>query len=211
MPKLTLSFKGHVINVFHLESDVTHIGRDPDCAIQIDSLAIAPHQVTLTKQDNNHFLEACDEAYPVFVNHQQQTKTDLHHGDVIQIGKHTLSYAEDAIDLSNITDTPLSQPQTDAEPTPQDALDSTASNSILQVVNGEHFGRVIPLKRNMTRLGHTGGDCAMIARREEGYFISFLEGNAPPVINNKPLGKQAQLLKDGDFIEIGGTMMQFHT
>ncbi|MFC1311876.1 MAG: hypothetical protein G8D80_17010 [gamma proteobacterium symbiont of Ctena orbiculata] len=50
----------------------------------------------------------------------------------------------------------------------------------------------------------------MIARREDGYFITFLEGPNPPRINRKPMGNQAQLLTDGDIIDVGGTQMQFH-
>jgi hypothetical protein len=83
-------------------------------------------------------------------------------------------------------------------------------SGILQIINGDNFGRIIPLKRNMTRIGHAGGDCAMITRREAGYFISFLEGPNPPSINRKPIGEQAQLLSDGDIIDVGGTQMQFH-
>ncbi len=209
MPKLTLTFKGRVMDVFHLEDAITRIGRDPDCAISIDSLAIAPHQVTISTQQNGYLLEAQDDEFPVLVNHERTEKTSLYHGDVIQIGKHTLTFSEDAMELGNLIDGPFPETQPVECPDGDDEEDPT-SQGILQIVNGEHFGRIIPLKRNMTRIGHTGGDCAMIARREEGYFISFLEGDHPPVINNQRMGEHAQLLNDGDLIEVGGTQMQFH-
>jgi hypothetical protein len=85
-----------------------------------------------------------------------------------------------------------------------------ADTGILQIVNGDNFGRIIPLKKNLTRIGHSGGDCAMVARREDGYFISFLEGSNPPSVNQRPIGNQAQLLTDGDIIDLGGTQLQFH-
>jgi hypothetical protein len=88
--------------------------------------------------------------------------------------------------------------------------DLKAYTGILQIVNGDNFGRIISLKKNLTRIGHAGGECAMIARRENGYFISFLEGTSPPSINKRPIGNQAQLLMDGDIIDLGGTKMQFH-
>jgi pSer/pThr/pTyr-binding forkhead associated (FHA) protein len=209
MPKLTLTFKGRVMDVFHLEDAVTRIGRDPDCAISIDSLAIAPHQVTISTLQDGYLLEAQDEEFPVLVNHERTEKVPLYHGDIIQIGKHTLTFSEDAMELGNLADEPFPEIQPIESPD-GDNEEDPASEGILQIVNGEHFGRIIPLKRNMTRIGHTGGDCAMIARREEGYFISFLEGDHPPVINNQHLGEHAQRLNDGDLIEVGGTQMQFH-
>ncbi|MET0026048.1 MAG: FHA domain-containing protein [Candidatus Thiodiazotropha sp.] len=209
MPKLTLTFKGRVMDVFHLEDAVTRIGRDPECTISIDSLAIAPHQVTISTLQDGYLLEAQDAEFPVLVNHEPTEKTPLYHGDVIQVGKHTLTFSEDALELGNLMEEPFPQfhPVEDSD---EDDEDDLANKGMLQIVNGEHFGRIIPLKRNMTRIGHTGGDCAMIARREEGYFISFLEGDHPPVVNNQRLGEHALQLNDGDLIEVGGTQMQFH-
>lgn len=211
MAKLTLSFKGRVIDVFHLESDKTQIGRNEDCTISIDSLAIAPIQAIVTRLvDQRYLIKALDEAFPVLVNHEKIEETTLNHGDVIQIGKHTLSFAEDVMDLGvHLSQTATADQLIDE--VVQDKRDELLPRpGVLQIMNGDDFGRIIPLKRNMTRIGHAGGDCAMIARRENGYFISFLEGPSPPSINRKPIGHQAQLLTDGDIIDVGGTQMQFH-
>ncbi|MCG8486300.1 MAG: FHA domain-containing protein [Chromatiales bacterium] len=211
MPKLTLSFKGRVIDVFHLEADSTKIGRDPDCTIAIDSLAIAPLQATITEAGDVYRLEAEDEAFPVLVNHEKTEEINLHHGDVIQIGKHTLTFAEDVMELgADLSLSPATAAEPDQTETEENDGDEQASSSVLQIVNGDNFGRIISLHRHMTRIGHTGGDCAMIARREEGYYITFLEGINPPTVNKQPLADQGQLLNDGDLIEVGGTQMQFH-
>ncbi|MEW8474453.1 MAG: FHA domain-containing protein, partial [Candidatus Thiodiazotropha endolucinida] len=101
MAKLTLSFKGRVIDVFHIERDKTEIGRNDDCTIPIDSLAIAPVQAVITRNDDqSYLLQAQEEAFPVLVNHEKTEEITLNHGDVIQVGKHTLSFAEDVMDLS---------------------------------------------------------------------------------------------------------------
>ncbi|MES9813685.1 MAG: FHA domain-containing protein [Candidatus Thiodiazotropha sp.] len=100
--------------------------------------------------------------------------------------------------------------QLTGENEPIESDESKSTSGVLQIINGDNFGRIIPLNRNMTRIGHAGGDCAMIARRENGYFITFLEGPNPPRINRKPIGNQAQLLTDGDIIDVGGSQMQFH-
>ncbi|MES9968820.1 MAG: FHA domain-containing protein [Candidatus Thiodiazotropha sp.] len=209
MAKLTLSFKGRVIDVFHIESEETQIGRNEDCAIPIDSLAIAPVQAVITRSDDQSYqLQAQDEAFPVLVNHEKSEATTLNHGDVIQIGKHTLSFAEDVMDLS--ADLGQANHKQQAEEEPQEEDESAPKSGVLQIINGDNFGRIIPLHRNMTRIGHAGGDCAIIARRESGYFISFLEGPNPPRVNQIPIGNQARLLADGDIVDVGGTQMQFH-
>ncbi|MES9825655.1 MAG: FHA domain-containing protein [Candidatus Thiodiazotropha endolucinida] len=211
MAKLTLSFKGRVIDVFHIERDKTEIGRNDDCTIPIDSLAIAPVQAVITRNDDqSYLLQAQEEAFPVLVNHEKTEETTLNHGDVIQVGKHTLSFAEDVMDLSaDLGPIPANDQLTD-ESEPIESDESKSKSGVLQIMNGDNFGRIIPLNRNMTRIGHAGGDCAMIARREDGYFITFHEGPNPPRINRKPIGNQAQLLTDGDIIDVGGTQMQFH-
>ena len=50
----------------------------------------------------------------------------------------------------------------------------------------------------------------MIAKRESGYYISYLEGAASPTVNHKPIGDISLLLNDGDLIKVGKTEMQFH-
>jgi pSer/pThr/pTyr-binding forkhead associated (FHA) protein len=197
MPKLTLSFKGRVIDVFHLETGLTDIGRNTDCAISIDSLAIAPLQATIIEDNNDYRLEARDEDYPVLVNHEQIDSINLNHGDVIQIGKHALTFAEDVMELgADLTQPPVTEKNQVETEQNQEAAEDNSSSGVLQIVNGENFGRIISLSRNLTRIGHTGGDCAMIARREEGYYISFLEGENPPTINQQPLADKGQLLSD---------------
>ncbi|MES9950180.1 MAG: FHA domain-containing protein [Candidatus Thiodiazotropha sp.] len=211
MAKLTLSFKGRVIDVFHIERDKTEIGRNDDCTIPIDSLAIAPVQAVITRNDDqSYLLQAQEEAFPVLVNHEKTEQTTLNHGDVIQVGKHTLSFAEDVMDLSADLGPAPANDQLTGENEPIESDESKSTSGVLQIINGDNFGRIIPLNRNMTRIGHAGGDCAMIARRENGYFITFLEGPNPPRINRKPIGNQAQLLTDGDIIDVGGSQMQFH-
>jgi predicted component of type VI protein secretion system len=208
MPKLTLSFKGRVIDVFHLKEGVSIIGRDDGCDISIDSLAVAPSHARVLLHDHKCLLEGLDDAFPILINHNKVASAELQHGDVIQIGKHTLSFAEDALELGGEA---IQQTRTVEQ---QEADEKEASEQtlkgILQILNGENFGRIIPLNRNMTRIGRTGGNCAMIAKRDSGYYISYLEGAAPLVVNQTPIGEETQRLADGDIIEVGSTQMQFH-
>jgi hypothetical protein len=103
-----------------------------------------------------------------------------------------------------------SRPEQEGEAAEDSDSIERPSTGVLQIMNGENFGRIIPLTRNMTRIGHTGGDCAMISKRDDGYFLSFLEGPHPPIVNRISIGNGSHLLRDGDIIEVGGTKMQFH-
>jgi hypothetical protein len=211
MPKLTLSFKGHVIDVYHLEKKETCIGRDESCDITIDSLAVAPQQALIRQSsDQEYQLEAMDQEFPVMLNHEKIEASLLSHGDVIQVGKHTLSYSDDVMGLGADLDT-SSDANEENDQGDDPLIDSADSGSMLQIMNGENFGRIIPLSRNMTRIGHAGGDCAMISKRDEGYFLSLLEGQNPPRVNKISIGNGTHRLNDGDIIEVGGIKMQFHS
>jgi predicted component of type VI protein secretion system len=208
MPKLTLSFKGRLLDVFHLDDGQTLIGRENDCQIAIDSLAIAPFHAKVTLDKEGCRIEILHEDFPIQVNRKGTESAELRHGDVIQIGKHTLTFSEDAIELAG--ELPKKEAQDEDE---ADEFDKelTGAKGMLQIMNGDNFGRIIPLNRNMTRIGRVGGDCAMIARRDSGYYISHLEGPGSPLVNSKPIGDESLLLNDGDVIAVGKTQMQFHT
>ena len=83
--------------------------------------------------------------------------------------------------------------------------------SFVQIINGEHIGRIIALNRAMTRLGQSGNTCAVVANRgNEGYFLTPLEGKAYPLVNGEPTGDATIQLSDGAIIEIDGIQMRFH-
>ncbi|MBL3599380.1 MAG: FHA domain-containing protein [gamma proteobacterium endosymbiont of Lamellibrachia anaximandri] len=225
MPKLTLSFKGRIIDVHHLAQGDTLIGRDSNCTFFIDSLALAPKQILIHLDETGSHLIAQDKNHPVLINHRVVETTDLVHGDVIQIGKHTLSYAEDALEpggnlrteAANITEEEKKTGDEDEiwnifpNIDPATATDSSLPHEgMLQIMSGDHIGRVIPLNHNLTRIGRAGSDCAIIALRNDGYFLSHLEGPVSPSINDEKIGEESRLLQDGDLIHVGGTQMQFH-
>jgi hypothetical protein len=207
MPKLTLSFKGRLLDVFHIDEGESLIGRDEECTISIDSLAIAPFHARVDLDQTGCRIARLHEDFSIHVNRNPTESVELHHGDVIQLGKHTLTYSEDAIEPAG--ELPPKTPSDDLEEDPA-GNPTVTSKGMLQIMNGENFGRIIPLIRNMTRIGRVGGDCAIISRRDSGYYISHLEGHTSPLVNNKPIGDASLLLNDGDVIEVGKTQMQFH-
>lgn len=79
----------------------------------------------------------------------------------------------------------------------------------LQILRGKHIGRVIPLKRALTRLGHHGS-VAIIARREDGYFLASLTSGESVKVNGIPVGDQTVRLKRSDTLEIDQNLLLFY-
>jgi len=79
----------------------------------------------------------------------------------------------------------------------------------IQILNGPSAGREMVFTKNLTTLGKTGVQVAVIARRPQGYFITHVEGARYPVVNGKTLDAQAHPLNDHDVIELAGVKMEF--
>ncbi len=196
MAKLKLSFKGDTISVHHCDGGIVTVGRDPDNTIRIDSLAIAPKHIIidLDHPDGPELVRESDDRFPVRVNGKPADRHQLVDGDIIGLGKHTLTFFAE----TRASRTPVSPKTPEKEP-----------EAVLQFLNGKNIGRVIPLKQAMVRLGHTGGGIAVIARRRNGYFLSCLEGGQDIKINGDSLGDRTVALNHGDEIEIDRARLLF--
>jgi predicted component of type VI protein secretion system len=201
--KLILSFKGKALRVYPLSNGETLIGRGAECHIQIDSLAVSPRHAVVVTDGNRSIITDDGDSEGVFVNGEKIGERELQHGDVIRIGKHTLTYTQaTASDEEEIPD----QPQT---PGAVDAPE-TAPVGWLQMLAGTHMGRTIRLDRGMVRFGKPGEPSVLITRRSGGYFLSHLEGAEMPRVANQPIGDQSHPLEDGDIIEVGNMKLQFY-
>jgi len=202
MAKLTLSFKGHPIDAFRIEKENTLIGRDPGCDVVIDSLAVAPVHAQLVQKGDSYTLIAIDIDHTLAVNQQVITETEIQHGDVIQVGKHNLTFSEDAVQFATIL-------PTDEDETTSLDLEPTLTGYV-QILNGSNLGRIIPLQRSLTRLGRSGQGSAVIAHRGNGFFLSHLEGEQPPSVEGQSIAnEQSHRLHNGNVIEIGNIRMRF--
>jgi predicted component of type VI protein secretion system len=216
MPKLTLCFKGRFIGLHNLSESSVTIGRAPDTGIHIESLAVAERHALLTLEQEQCHVSPIDN-HEVRVNRRPVAEpTLLCHGDVIQIGKHELIFSDDTTGLNpaltqNVR--PIAPPQGRPDKDTLEQLISsidTLPNGTIQILSGRHLGKIIPLQRGLTRLGLTGNECAVIAHRDDGYYISHLEGDTPPLVNNRSIGDSSVRLREGDEILLGGTRMRFH-
>jgi len=232
MAKLSLSFKGHPISVHHFDDDpeVITIGSDPSCTLIIDSLAVAPLHAKIICNGNSLKVITLANDMPILVNRHAVKKHLLSHGDMIEIGKHTLTFAEDSQSFEQppsyqtspaksrvvaIAKAPHpSHKQLDLNGISSEDLAAVEQQSQLktciQIVNGKHFGKVIPIDGGLTRLGIEGLTTAAIALRREGYFLAHLEGCKRPCVNGCSIKEHGQQLFEGDSIQIGNVRMVFH-
>lgn len=204
MSQLTLSFKGKILKTFPLVEGEHVIGSDPSCELHIDSLAIQPRHASVTTHGSEIVLRDLGSPEGTFVNNLKIEEHTLQAGDHIRVGKHTLDYIQSATPLNSTAE---------AEPALPDetgaAVTKQASSGWLQIMSGHNLGKTISLSRNMTNLGTPGVQTAVVAKRNDGFFITHLEGANPPTVSKVSIGDKAFRLKDGDIIQIGNVKMQF--
>ncbi len=98
--------------------------------------------------------------------------------------------------------------QTMARPASSSAASSGPAATI-QILNGPNAGKELMLSKALTTLGRPGVQVAVITRRQQGYYITHVEGTTFPVVNGKALGLDATALTNHDIIELSGTKMEF--
>lgn len=210
MAKFTVYFKDKPIHSGIYETGVVHIGRDESNDLIVDSLAVEPVHAVVVIKNGLCIIKQLSEKSPLLVNHHAVKEWTLQNNDVINVGKHNIVYntTESFIAPSPNTGAFLQDSDMLAFNEMLDAGTKQAEGN-LQIMDGPHIGRILPLKKAMTRLGHEGASVVVISRRKDGYYVSALQGNENSVVNKQPLGDRTVLLKHNDVIEVDKTPMQF--
>ncbi len=199
MAKFTVIFKDRTIQSAIFDQKTVHIGSDTSNDIIIDSLAIAPAHAAVCFNEEGTIIKQLNDDFPISINNNASKECKLHNNDEILIGKHKIIY--------NTTESIVNS-------SPNEDSDSFASEqhlpeANLQIMEGKHIGRLIPLKKSMTRIGHSGNGVVVIAKRTDGYYISSLESNDSLTINEKLLKDETIKLNANDMVVIDETPMQF--
>ncbi len=207
MAKLTLSFKDKVLKVYYVEPGEMVIGSDPACQIHIDSLALQPRHAAIMTENRKSVVRDLGTLDGTFVDNKQLSEPHkLKHDEAIRVGKHTLLFTtEPADELGEELASPIDPDSSELKIVPK----APQKHAWLQLMNGANVGKTISLTRNMTNIGKAGVQTAVIARRDEGFFISHLEGERPPLVDGQPIGDRSWKLEDGNVIQIGNIKMQF--
>ena len=234
MGKYFLSiFKGKLLKYFPIGEGETLIGSDPACPVFIDSLAVQSRHASVTIEPDKAILRDLGTPDGTYVNdaHLSGDYT-LRDGDVIRVGKHELTYTAETVkatveEAKVLTETDDAEAETDAvspqasvaeaAPEPEETAPESFSaeaarprHAFLQILNGQNLGKTISLNRKLTNLGKPGVQTAVIAHRNDGYFLTHLEGEVPPKVGDTSIGDKAWQLQDGDIIHMGNVRLQFY-
>lgn len=202
MAKFTIYFKDKAIQSYIYDSGTVHIGRDDFNDLIIDHLDVAPAHAVIIIKAEKYIIKQLNDSHPLIINNEKITETILQNNDVITVGKHTIVFSVmkfiPSTDNENVE--LFSRKPENRKTTP------TAS---LQILDGPHIGKILPLKKAMTRFGHGGSGVVIISKRKEGYFISSLESDPNILVNQKPLADETIHLKTNDIVLINNISMQF--
>lgn len=210
MAKFTIFFKDKAIQSYIYDSGIFHIGRDNTNDIVIDNLTVAPVHAVITVNPDNCIIKQLSNENPLIINKEEIKESFLNNNDVITIGKYRIIYSTTE---SITTDSnKLNGKNKDVESLNKKLEQQiTSPDANLQILDGKHIGRILPLKKAMTRFGHAGTGVIVIAKRKDGFYISSLEStpNMDTLINREPLGDKTVHLKNNDIILINKVSMQF--
>ncbi|MDD5275262.1 MAG: FHA domain-containing protein [Methylovulum sp.] len=208
MAKLTVFFKYKEIDSYLFENRVVHIGRDETNDVTIDSLAVAPAHAAIIIRSDASTIKQLNDNFPLIINGQKVKEYNLNDKDTITIGKHDIVY--------NTT-------ETETDPQPEELVfeegkhlysdysdnDVHLQAASLQVLTGSNIGKILPLKKAMTRLGNSGNGVVVISKKKDGYFISALENTGKITVNNIPLNDSYSKLGHNDILAINNVSLQF--
>ncbi len=209
MAKFTAYFNGKPIQSHIFESGIIHIGRDDTNDFIIDNLAIAPAHAVAIIREGECIIKQLNDEFPLIINDIKSREALLQNNDEISIGKHTIIYsttetvapsakADNNIDSKDISSLNVNLKETVKIP-----------EASLQILDGQHIGRILPLKKSVTRLGQSGSGIAIITRSDSDFLISAHEGEIAISVNQKALGEQTVTLKNNDIVNIENVSMQF--
>jgi len=206
MAKFTVYFKDKPIFSGIYDSGVVHIGRDDTNELVVDSLAVAPAHAVAVIKDGECIIKQLNEKFPLLVNNQPVKQWSLQNNDIINVGKHYIVY--NATEFIHGVGASSGDPDIHVL---NEKLESASKQleGKLQIMDGPHIGRILSLKKAMTRLGHEGSGVIVISRRRDGYYVSALQGHDGLVLNNEPLGDRTVLLQSNDVVIVDKTPMQF--
>ena len=228
MARLILTINNEVVGSHKVPiSTILTIGRHPDNHICIDNLSVSGHHATVRMVDQKLILNDLGSRNGTFLNQESITESQLAHQDGITIGKHifivdlyeslsleatenelkarssaSCGEAEQTMFLAREADQAdwgfdylsfLSGAQEDYELT--DPVVSIGKNKDAQIKIGG-FWSVL-----------AGEPSAKIARRQDDYFLEYVEGMLKPKVNGMAI-QGATRLNHQDIIKIGPVEMQ---
>jgi hypothetical protein len=92
MFRVTLSLGGNVVRKYPFEKNEISIGRDAECDISIDNVAVSRTHASIANVDGEWVLKDLQSGNGTFVNGEKITTRAIHNGESFVIGKYNLLF-----------------------------------------------------------------------------------------------------------------------
>jgi pSer/pThr/pTyr-binding forkhead associated (FHA) protein len=225
MPIITVRFKETPLAEYRVEAGKTlTIGRKEGNDVIIDNLAVSGYHAKIDAIGDAFFLTDLQSKNGSFVNEIKISSHRLAHGDVITIGKHTLTFSYSAgesqpdksggaLDQTMVMDTNQQRSLLEKNAPPPEKK----RMAVLTLLSGGSGD--IGIAKKLFKIGKSsqndlqingffvGQIAATISQRPGGYFLNYVEGISKPRVNGKVVKETVQL-HEFDIIEIGKNKMQ---
>jgi pSer/pThr/pTyr-binding forkhead associated (FHA) protein len=229
MYRVTLSLGGNVVRKYPFDKDRVTIGRDPDCDISIDNVAVSRTHAAITASGGTFVLEDLQSGNGTFIGNERITTHDLRNGEVFVIGKYSLLFEAVSADVeSAVREAARKAGGEDAtfrlDRKELEKLVGKAGRpgDVRASLIPEGGGSPIPLNRPFHFAG-SASDCtipasgflvaprvAVFLKDEGGYRLVKVGGSFGKVtVNAQPA--DSRLLRAGEVIDICGRRYQYAT
>ncbi len=208
MVKLTVFFKNTTIHSKLFESGVIHIGRDESNDLIIDSLAVAPAHAAIIIRDSGCSIKQLNDSFPLIINGEVIKEAILNNNDTLSLGKHDIVfYNSEPLEDTPQTVHSASDEESSFNQEINANLNPPAAN--LQFIAGKNIGKILPLKKALTRLELSNGGVVIITRRVDGYYVSAIDDGATTTLNDIPVHDSSLKLSDSDVLNFEHSSLQF--
>ncbi len=197
MAKIIISRDGQVEQQVQLSKERITLGRHSQNDIVLAHPAVSGSHASIVTILDDSFLDDLHSTNGSYVNGHRVGKHFLQHNDLIRLAKYELTFLADGIRPSA------------AAATAALAVLATHALADIEILNGNNAGKRMALTKPLTSLGRPGVQVVAIRRAPEAYRIEQLEGAQPVLLNGVALDGAETLLRHGDVIEMGGTLLAF--
>jgi len=97
--KLTLSLGGRTLERYEFDKPLIRMGRNEDCDVPIDNLGISRYHAEIVHKDGFYLLRDLQSNNGTFVNGRRVTTHALNDGDEISIGKFSIVFSGNTIEV----------------------------------------------------------------------------------------------------------------
>jgi len=206
MTKLTVYFKDHAIQTGSFEKESIRIGRNETNDITIDSLAVAPFHAVILFQDDGCTIKKITDDSLLMLNGTSITQSSIKNGDTIYMGKHKIVFNTAEAETQFFPHNTSRSIKQDAD---NHVVDRSLPAGSFQILDGNNIGKIIPIKKGITPIGHNGHGIVAVTKRKNGFFISILENVGTITLNEAPLNDASIKLNHNDVLVINNRSLQF--